>query len=95
MFDVLCTHFAQSVKITPQTPNGQSKWLWFLMCVYEAARFLGLRVPIHPVEGAMDVCLLRVLCDVNYTSLQRADPSPRGVLPNVCAFNSNPLQLSE
>ena len=33
--------------------------------------------------GGMDVCLLWVLCVVNYRSLRRADHSSRGVLPTV------------
>ena len=31
-------------------------------------------------------CLLRVLCLVRLSFLQRADPSSRGVLENVCVF---------
>jgi hypothetical protein len=32
----------------------------------------------------MDACFLWVVCVVRYRSLQRPDPSPRGVLPSVC-----------
>jgi hypothetical protein len=51
--------------------------------------------------GGMDVCLLWVLRVFGSRSLQRADPSSRGVLPNMCLcvcvsairWNSNPLHL--
>ena len=60
-------------------PDGLAVWVCCRSLAGTAASNLG---------GRMDVCLLRVLCAVKWSSLRRADLSSRGILASVMCLSA-------